>query len=210
MKLKEINIRDIILGVIVILLLWNFFGGSKDSPVVPHRTIEVSEKKGTTDTIVVETIREVKVPVYNNAGIKETIIVDQKYKALYEATKDALEKERLYLEAIQINEYKETIVDNDTIKIDAYAKTRGSLIDFKVDWKVLKDTITYKPEVITKMPKLSVVLGAELGIPTELGDNFVFKADVGLQNKNGDIFTVGADMNKTLYVGYKKTFKLIK
>ena len=37
------------------------------------------------------------------------------------------------------------------------------------------------------------------------------KADIGIQNKKGDIFTGGYDINQNIYIGYKKQlFKINK
>ena len=202
----KLNTTNILLGVLVVILLWqNFFGGS--DPVEPQPiTITLPEVQGTTGSQVIEKVIQVPVYLPNN----QKISVDDKYRRLYEEAKDALEKQNLYLEAIKINDYKEVLVDNDSIEITGYIKTRGSLLEYKVDYKIKPVSLTYIPEIEYRLPKLSAELGVEFGVPTTPLSSFVIKGDLTLINKKGNGVSIGYDTEQRVWLGISKTFKLIK
>lgn len=202
----KLNVTNILLGVLIVILLWqNFFGGSE--PVEPQPiTITMPEVKGTTGAQIVEKVIQVPVYLPNN----QKISVDNKYKKLYEQTKDSLERQNLYLEAIKINDYKEVLVDNDSIEITGYAKTRGSLLEYKVDYKIKPVSLTYIPEVKSQLPKLSLGLGVEAGVPLVPTSNFVLKGGLNIINSKGNGFNIGYDTEQRVWLGVSKTFKLIK
>lgn len=203
----KINVSNILLGVLVIILLWqNFF--SKEEVVQPQPVIvEIPEKSGSTGVQVVE--KAVPYPVY----IKETgekYNVDLQWKKKYEEAKDSLEKQRIYLESIKIKEYEEKLVDNDTIEITGFARTRGSLLDYSVDYRIKPSSFSYIPDVITKRPSLSMGLGVEGGIPTNPNSNFLLKGNLYFENGKGNGLNFGYDTDNRVWVGVRKTFKLKK
>ena len=202
----KIDLTKILLIIVIIMLGWNtFFKGDPETKPEPT-TITIPESEGTSGIVNIEP-KVVKEIVYVKG---DTIEVDKGYKELYEKAKDSLEKKELYLEAIKINKYKDTIVDNDEILIKGEATTRGSLLDYSVDYKIKKKEFTYVPEVVTKLPNLSVGVGVEVGVPLMQDDNFVVKANLSFMNNKGKEISVGYDTNKTIWVGIKKTFKLRK
>ena len=105
---------------------------------------------------------------------------------------------------------KKILVDNDTIKIKGKARTRGSLLDFDVNYTIKPIDFSYTPEVITKMPKLSARLGVEGGIPTISNTNFLLKGNLSLENSKGNGLNLGYDTQNRIWVGFSKTFKIIK
>ena len=143
-------------------------------------------------------------------GDTKYIEVDKGYKELYEKAKDSLEKAELYYEAIQIREYDSTIVDNDDITIMGTARTRGSLLDYSVDYTIKEKEYTYTPEVITQLPRLTAGIGGELAVPTQVGDDFAFRLNVSLMNQKGHEINFGYDTNQRVSLGYTWNFKLIK
>ena len=123
--------------------------------------------------------------------------------------KDSLEKLNLYVESIQIKEYKDTLINNDEIIIESYAKTRGSLLEQKVDYTIKAKPFSYKPEYIKERPKLTLLPTLEFGLNrTDLSINF--KGGFGFQNKKGDIISVSTDTKGYIYAGYSKALNIIK
>lgn len=202
----KISVRNIITVVSLILAVSLFI--QKD-PVVQPKTVEVVIPKsiGSTGLIKVDTV-EVKPKTVFVKG--DTIKIDEGYKEMYESAKDSIEKLNLYLTSIRIRDYKGVIVDNEDIKIEGEASVRGSLLDYKVDYTLKEKTITYKPVVITKLPKLSAGVGLEVGLPTNPGDNFLVKANANIMNSKGNQFNISIDTDERVWAGYTKNFKIIK
>ena len=134
----------------------------------------------------------------------ETIDVDSEWKKKYEEAVDSLEKQQIFLESIKINEYEKTFVDNDTIQIKGFATTRGSLLDYSVDWTIKSRAISIDIEPEVRRPRLQAEYGAgvyltpnQIYIPLELGLR-EGKYGIGARVQY-DPFTqtMGATLNKT-------------
>ena len=202
----KINVTNILLGLLLVILIWQNFSDSE--PVEPQPiTITLPETQGSSGVQVVE--KYVPYPVYNNQT-NEKYNVDAEWKRKYEEAKDSLEKQQLYLESIKINKYEETLVNNDTIEIKGSATTRGSLLDFNVDYRIKPSTFSYTPEIITQRPKLSMGVSVEGGIPTRVGSNFLMKGNIYIENRKGSGVNLGYDTENRIWVGVKKTFKIVK
>ncbi len=202
----KIDTTKIILIAAVIYIGWVSFLKPTPDPIVDTVTIVVPEKEGTTGIVNIEP--EI---IRDTVFVKgETIEVDKGYKELYEKAKDSLEKKELYLEAIKINKYNDTIVNNDDIVIRGSATTRGTLLDYSVDYILKEKSITYTPEVVTQLPKLSGGIGLEIGVPTIPNTSFVVKANLSLMNRKGKEINISYDTDKRVWLGYKKTFKIFK
>lgn len=202
----KISVRNIITAVSLILAISLFV--QKD-PVIDPKPVEVKvpETSGSTGLVKVDTIKPKPEVVFIKG---DTVEVDKGYKEKYELAKDSIERLNLYLMAIKIRDYKGVIVDNEDIKIEGEASVRGSLLDYKVDYTLKEKTITYKPVVITKLPKLSAGVGLEVGLPTNLGDDFLVKANANIMNSKGDQFNISIDTDERVWAGYTKNFKIIK
>lgn len=203
----KLNPTNILLGCLVGLLIWqNFFSKSKEEEPTPI-TITIPEREGSSGERVIE--RVVTQPVYISQT-DETIDVDSEWKKRYEQTQDSLEKTKLYLEAIKIQKYEKTLVDNDTIQIKGYATTRGSLLDYRVDYTIKPSDFTYTPEYITKRPKFSMVLGVDAGVPSTPDTNFLLKGRVGFENSKGNGISLGYDTQQRFYIGLHKNITILK
>lgn len=200
----KINITNILLGVLILMMAWGNFSGDEIKEPVPI-TITLPEMKGN----VGRTLEDVKItPVYLPSK-NEHVNVDSEWKRKYELAKDSLEKTNLYLEAIKINEYDKILVDNDSLKITGYARTRGSLLDYSVDYD-FKPSYTYIPKVVLRRPSLSIGVGVQFGVPTLPSSNFIAKGDIYFENNKGNGFSVGYDTERHIWVGLRKTFTLKK
>lgn len=199
------QIRDIILIVLSVILVFQFFSKDEADDVKPIQII-IPEQTGTTGNQVIERVSTV--PVYIPQYDK-TIEVDEYYKKLYEKA-DSLEKEVLYLRAIKINEYEKTLIDNDTIEIKGIAKTRGDLLEYKVDYKIKQSVFEYTPKSIYKQPSLTLGVGAEVGVPTIPDSGFLMKANVNIVNGKGNGLNIGYDTDRRIWLGVSKTFTIKK
>ena len=190
----------------MILLLINSLKKVPENKI-PDIIVNIPEQKGTSGKVVVKDSI-----VYKKISLKgKEVVVDSNYKDLYEKAikeNDELTKRNLFLEAIKINEKNLTLVDNDTIKATLWTKNRGELIEYKFDWSIKESSISYEPEVVSRFPRLSLVTGIGIGVPIEPLSNYSFKGEIGIQTRNGDIFTVGPDTEGRFWGNYKKTFKL--
>ena len=214
MKLPKLSIKDILLVVLIGFIIFTQFFGSYNYPDPEPVTIVIPEVSGTVEETVKD-ILETTVDIYDPVPKTVTkIIVDKKYKEKYERSikeNDSLIAMNLFLHSIQINEYNKVLIDNDTIKLVAYAKTRGILLKYKIDYTIKENTITYDPIVVKDRPKFTLLVGGELIIPTnQLDPNMSFKADIGFQNQKGNIIEVGYDTHQNIYLGYKHAIKLGK
>ena len=214
MKLPKIQLKDILIVALLGFIVFQQFFATDPPPVPEDVTVVIPEVVGTVEEVIEEVPEvEIEVPHETIPLVKETIVVDEEYKIKYENAikeKDSVEAENLFLRSIQIQEYSKTVVDNDDVKIDASAKVRGKLLDYKVDYKLKEKEITYTPEVITQRPKFTMLTGLELVVPTQPESKLAVKVDLGFQNQKGNIINVGVDNNKNLYLGYKYAIKLRK
>lgn len=202
----KLDLTKILLIIAILYIGWSAFLKGNPEPVVEPVTITIPKTEGTTGIVNIEP-EVIRDTVYVKGDIIE---VDKGYKELYEKAKDSLEKKELYLEAIKINKYKDTIVDNDDITIKGEATTRGTLLNYSVDYTLKEKNITYTPEVVTKLPKLSVGFGVEAGVPLIPQSNFVVKANLDLMNSKGNKINFSYDTEQRVWFGFTKTFRLIK
>ena len=119
---------------------------------------------------------------------------------------DSIKRLKLYLDAIQEKDGT-YVYDNKDLKLEVYAKTRGELLEMKPKYTIKPSEV--KVDVPVKQTVLAMYGGIEVGNNASL-TNLTVKADVGLQNKKGTIFTVGADTRSNFYVGAKVKFLDIK
>jgi len=201
--------------IILVLLIalgiftWIHFNRVDPEPIV----ITIPAKEGSTGVVDIDSVptETVEVPVYLPGKVKEkkVFVVDSLYKDEYEkavAEKDSLKQKLLFYEAITINEFDDTVIDNDTIKVDLYAKTRGKLLAYKVDYNIKESEFTYTPEVVNVRPPITLLLGVEGMIATEPQ----LKFDAYLQGQKGHAIGAGVDTQGNYYVGYKHTISFRK
>lgn len=200
----KINWTNILLIVLILLLALQFFSKEEEVEVVHPITITIPEKSFEVKSVIEEYKSE---PIIIREG-EAASNVDSKWKILYEQAKDSLEKERLYLESIKINNYEKILLDNDTVKVKGFATTRGSLLDYAVDVTIKPFDFQYKPEVVETRPSLSVGLGVEGGIPTQPDTGFPMKGTLYVENKKGIGYSAGYDTQGRVWLGVRKNFKI--
>lgn len=206
----KINVTNILLLLLICIMGWQTFTRNQTNEEPKEKVVTIPEVKGTTGAQVVEKV--VLQPIYLPSS-NQKINVDSAWKEKYEQAlkdKDSVTQRNLYLEAIKINTYEQVLVDNDSIEIKGYARTRGSLLDYSVDYRIKSSDFTYTPEIITKRPRLSMGLGVEAGVPLLPTNNFLLKGGVYFENQKGNGFSLGYDTEQRVWIGLKKTFTVIK
>lgn len=202
MKFFKENFIPLLITMFLGLITWNmFFEQNPQSDELKPVQIIIPSQQGTSGIKIIETVKTVPVG---------EIVVDEQYKNAYENAKDSIERLNLYLNAIQVKERIDTAVSNDTIEIIQWSKTRGDLLEYKVDYNIKEKVFEYEPKTIIRRPKLSLHLGTEFGVPTSPTSNFTIKGIIGVGNQKGDNFLVSFDSNEALWGGYIKTFNIKK
>lgn len=206
--MKKINSTQILLFIIFGIVIWDkFINLNFEDEVIEEKIVTVEEKEGSTGK---KTVKEyIPYPVYSHDR-KEQYTVDKKLKEEYEKLSDSLEQYKKYLEAIKVNKYKKTLVDNDTIRVDGRATTRGELLDYSVDYKIKSFDFKYKPKVVKRLPLLSLGLGLESSIPTPTNTSLTLKAEISALNRRGNEISIAYDTERRIWLGYTKHFKIIK
>lgn len=209
MKKLNLQIRDIFIILLAGLLIWQIFFTNNNSTkeIIKPVIVNVPEKIGTSGLKTIETIKTVPVIIPKT---NEKIIVDSTYEILYRKAADTIEKQKLYLKAIEVKNYKKDFIDNDTIKISGDLKTRGDLISYKIDYKIKQSSIQVEPQVIYKKPSLSLGFGVETGIPTFPNTNFIMKGSMSLENYKGNGLSIGYDTDRRIWLGVSKKITLKK
>ena len=200
----KIDLKAILIIALMGFIVWQNFIVESEIVEPDPIVITVPEKTGR----VVDTIEVVEKDTVYLKGDERIIEVDAGWKDKYNNAIDSLEKQKLFYESIKIREYEKTLVDNDTLLIKGFAKTRGSLLSYSVDYKIKSFDFSYVPEVVTKRPDLSMGAAMEVGLPAGPMSDFRVKGSVYFENSNGGGFSIGADTKETVWLGLRKTFKL--
>lgn len=79
-------------------------------------------------------------------------IIDSTYYDQWKKLTDSLEREKMFKDAITIREYNTTF-DDDTLKIDVYSKTRGTLLEQAVNYTVKPFEVTLDTTLNVPVPK---------------------------------------------------------
>jgi hypothetical protein len=107
---------------------------------------------------------------------------------------------KMFTNATKIRSY--TTKFNDSVAdISIYTETKGELLK-------IVPTVKIK-QVKVKETVFALYVGLELYNNLQLSNPGI-KVDLGIQNKKGDIFTGGYDMNQNIYIGFKKQLFNIK
>jgi len=196
--MKNTNILDVGKGLVIglliaILFLW-LKGCSGNKPAVA-KTIKTKEVKGKFEAVkpkqepIIITVPGTDKIVYKEYGnenllqsqIDQLIAENKNLQNIYNEASDSLQKS-LYNKAIEVKKM-EQVFDSEKLRVTVYGLVRGEVQDLGIYW-------TIKPQTI-ELPKqketfLRVLVGGGFGINKELSQP-VWKANLGLQNKKGNI-----------------------
>lgn len=197
-KLKELaTMKNLfVVALIAIILVLATCSGPKDKVV----TVVQPEYHKVTDTVFIEKIKLKTIVVKDG-----TVVVNKDKYNDYIKEKDTVKKKEQFIEAITVKDYSIPVIDNDTIKVIVNSKVQGLLLSTSANVTVKEKKI--KERVITQRPRLSLILGSEVGYKSFQLNPLI---KTGIQTKSGNIYTVSIDLNKNVYIGFSKTFTIIK
>lgn len=198
-----------VIGIFFIIFLISIVKQCSEEKDTVSVTLKTPEKIGVfekpTDTIIGKNKKDSIVFIKGKTLYTENPI-NKKLAEDYLKATDSIKKLQLYLNAIQEKDGT-YIYDNNDVKLEIYAKTRGELLELKPKYTI-KPTET-KVDVPVKQTVFAMYGGLELGNNSSL-NNLSVKADLGIQNKKGTIITIGADTRGNYFVGAKIKFLDIK
>ena len=186
--------------VIAVVALWFFKPGPPpeviEVPVEIPVRIEVPGVEMVFDTIYMPT------PVVSRE--------DPELVKKYQELKSENEKLEAYRSATRTRLYSETFKDSIQ-EVTVFSQVAGKLQQQSIHYKteprsietIIRDTIPIEIE-----PKRNIMFGGEVGVPMVIGSNVVFKGNIMLENKKGQILSVGYDTEGRIWAG--AAFKIFK
>jgi len=198
-----------VVGIFFVIFLFTLVKQCTEPKETIPVTIETPAKSGSFEkpTEVIPGVAKKDSIVYKNGKTiyTENPINKQLAEDYLKAT-DSIKRLKLYLDAIQEKDGT-YVYDNKDLKLEIYTKTRGELLEIKPKYTIKPTEV--KVDVPVKQTVFAMYGGLELGNNSSLS-NLSVKADVGIQNKKGTIFSVGADTRGNYFVGAKVKFLDIK
>ena len=198
-----------VVGIFFVIFLFTLVKQCTEPKETIPVTIETPAKSGSFEkpTEVIPGVAKKDSIVYKNGKTiyTENPINKQLAEDYLKAT-DSIKRLKLYLDAIQEKDGT-YVYDNKDLKLEIYTKTRGELLEIKPKYTIKPTEV--KVDVPVKQTVFAMYGGLELGNNSSLS-NLSVKADVGIQNKKGTIFSVGADTRGNYFVGAKIKFLDIK
>jgi hypothetical protein len=200
--IKKYGYSAIIVILLIIIFLQRSCNNKYDDGTPKQKEVVVPAVKDSFKSVK-PTI--VKLPPIHDTIIAkgDTIIVteplDKTLAKNYLQAKDSIGRLNLYLSSIQRRKYSQTFTDNN-ISITVDAEATGTINSIKPSY-VIKERKVEAPVVI-KQTAYALYTGVEIHNNNGLGVLGV-KADLGVQNRRGDIYTIGYDTNNNIYLGYK-------
>lgn len=172
--------------------------------------IVIPEKVGTfdkADTVIVTKLKDSL--IWKQVTIKTENPINKKMAAeLVEALKykDSVKVLKMYLEAIQERDGT-YVFDNKDMKLEVATRTRGEILSIKPTYKIKE-----REETIPVKNKETVfALYGGVGVSNTLEfNNPSLQAEIGFQNKSGDILSAGYDTQKNISIKYSKQLFKIK
>lgn len=199
--MKSTTLNKIYFIVIVVLAILLFTRTCKNE----NTLVEIPEVKKTMTTIYKDSI--VYKPIFKTITKEKIVtdtIVDSELVAwlednlkVYREAHDSLKKENLYLKSIEPKFFTtHTTDENLDLKLTGYVS--GTIHNITPKYIIKKKTI--------EIPKKNAFLmGGQIG-QTKDFNSAIFVANLGLQNKKGNIFLIGYDTEKRINVGFLKKF----
>ena len=199
--------------LLLFIMLW--FKGCKDNSINVEKSVTKprsgtfkavkpnSNNLGKIDPLVLTKFIKSKpiIEYKSNEVNKELAIENYNLQIAYTNSSDSIERLKMYIDAIQLKSFDKTFED-DYLKADVKGIVAGEVKEISFDY-----TIKPQPIPVTKFRLL-----AGVGISnTLLFDKPLFNANLGFQNKKGNIFEFGYDTEKRINIGYKQSiFKIVK
>lgn len=182
-----------------------------------------NEKSSTTTKVIVPEIKgkfeakkPVSVPIRQKLSKGETVYKDnpinpkliaenEKLKADFAKANDSIKKLH-FAKAIQLNKFSTDFEDENVI-INIEGIVQGEVKEITPGYKIKERKI--EAPIKVKETVLRLLGGLEVGNNMQLS-NPIFKANLMLQNRKGNVLTTSYDSQKNIYVGYSFSIFNIK
>lgn len=216
--MKTINLKSTLSWSGWILLFIVLFFMKQCSPQPTLAKIEIPEKKGSFEGVKPEHVEitpkivHTKENVYikgekvyisnplNEKLLSENEILKDEFKIV-----DSINKILLYEKAIAINSFS-TKFEDENLELNIEGIVRGEVQEITPSYTIKKQSVL----VPQKETVFRLLGGVEVGNTVQL-DQLNFKANLGFQNKSGDVLNVGYDTQKVIWIGFSKNiFKVEK
>ena len=196
-------------NVVIVVLLFLLFFTKQCSPQPTLAKIEIPEKKGSFEGVkpehveitpkIVHTKENVYIKgekVYISNPLNEQLLTENEILKDEFKIVDSINKILLYEKAIQINAFS-TKFEDENVLININGLVRGEVQEITPSYTVKKQTVL----VPQKETVFRLLGGVEVGNTIQL-DKLTFKANLGFQNKSGDVLNFGYDNQKVIWVGF--------
>lgn len=195
------NIKNILIAFAILVFVGGgmFFWGTQSCTVVPETVTITIPSTGviTTDTIYLDKIVEVPVPIDN-----VEYVVDSAYYHKYLNEVEENKKLLIFLDAITVRDTTLTLVDNDTIKINVFSKMRGELIAQAAEYTIKEKEVIAIVDMV--VPKYNLYIGGAVTVPLN-DSNYKPTVGAGLllrRTKQDDMFKVMVHTNRSISFSY--------
>ena len=197
-KFKEfITFKNLFIAGLVIAILMLSTCDNKNKNI---KIVKIPEVVIKSDTVFIEKkINTIQIKYKDGTAVVNKDIYENYNKEI-----DTVKKKEIFVESITIREYKNTVIDNDTAKVIVNSKVQGKLLSVQADLFIKEKEIKLE---INKNPRLSLVTGIDLYY-NKLEFNPVINA--GIQTRNGNTYKIGTALDKSVMIGFSKTFTIIK
>lgn len=216
--MKTINLKSTLSwsGWILLFIVLFFMKTCQPEPSVT--IVEIPEKKGKFDgkkpehveitPKIIHTKENVYIKgekVYIPNPLNEKLLSEnERLKLDFEKANDSI-KQLLYKNAIAINAFSTTFED-DNLLLNIDGIVRGEVQEITPNYTIKKQTVL----VPNKQTVFRLLGGVEVGNTVQL-DQLNFKANLGFQNKSGDVLNTSYDTQKVIWIGFSKNiFKVEK
>ena len=183
------------IAFIILLLLFQ-----KCQPEPKIITVEIPEKKG---EFIPQKPTHTDIYIKGKNTIVENPINDRlrdendRLREDFDKANDSI-KSLLFKDAIAIKSFNSKFEDKNVI-IDINGIVRGEVQEITPNYTRKKQTIAMP----IKQTYLRVLGGVEIANTIQF-DEMKYKANIGIQNASGDVYNVGYDNNKNIYIGFSK------
>ena len=189
--------------VALILYIFLFDGCGKDKGITT--TVATPEVTGSFPAVINPAPNPAPKPEYRYLAGKDktdTITVENPVNIdlwNYYVNAEQSKKDSIHADAIGEREY--TLNNEDKfLKTTSHIKTRGELLSYQLT------EYTIKPQDVEIKNPFRLLAGFEIGNTIEL-DDVSAKGNLMLQNRKGNILSVGYDTNRRIYAGYNFVIK---
>lgn len=133
----------------------------------------------------------------NDSLISELLIENEQLSRKYYFASDSLKK-LMFEKSNQLNRFSKTF-DDENVKIDVSGISRGTVESLTANYRIKEKEL--KTEIAQKEVKFRMLAGGTVGNSIDF-QKPVFQANIGFQNKKGNILRAGYDSEKRIFVGY--------